>query len=274
VVTVLDLSFYRYPTAFKAFKRVYLQTMTRLSVRRAKAVIAISESTRRDVIELLGVPAERVKRIYCGVDPALRPLPRAEVEAFRRDKGLPERFVLFLGTIEPRKNVGTLIDAFAALTAADPSGTAGLRLVLAGGRGWLADPIYARVEERDVRDRVRFAGYVPEEEKALWYNAATCFCYPSLYEGFGLPPLEAMACGTPVITSNVSSLPEVVGKAALTVDPLDSMALCEALRRVLDDRGLRSDLSDRGRARARQFSWVEAARQTADIYGRVGEEAG
>jgi glycosyltransferase involved in cell wall biosynthesis len=111
---------------------------------------------------------------------------------------------------------------------------------------------------------------VPEEEKALLYNAATCFCYPSLYEGFGLPPLEAMACGVPVVTSNVSSLPEVVGEAALITDPLDSAALCEALRRVLADGGLRTELSARGQARARQFSWVEAARQTADVYRWVG----
>jgi glycosyltransferase involved in cell wall biosynthesis len=125
---------------------------------------------------------------------------------------------------------------------------------------------------------VRFTGYVPEGEKALWYNAATCFCYPSLYEGFGLPPLEAMACGVPVVTSNVSSLPEVVGNAALTVEPLDSGALHEALRRVLVDGDLRTELSALGRARARQFTWNAAARQTADVYRcvwrKVGEGAG
>jgi glycosyltransferase involved in cell wall biosynthesis len=150
---------------------------------------------------------------------------------------------------------------------------ADLHLVLAGGRGWLADPVYARVEALGIGDRVHFAGYVPEEEKTLWYNAAACFCYPSLYEGFGLPPLEAMACGIPVVTSNVSSLPEVVGDAALTVDPLDSAALCEALHRVLGHRGLRTELAARGIERARRFSWVEAARQTADIYQSVGERA-
>jgi len=274
VVTVLDLSFLRFPEAFKAFNRAYLALMTRLSVRRAAKVIAISESTRQDVIELLGVPPERVARIYCGADPRFRPLPADEVAAFRQEKGLPERFVLFLGTIEPRKNAVTLIEAFAALIATERRRTEDVQLVLAGGRGWLAEPAYARVEELGLQDRVRFTGYLPEEEKALWYNAATCFCYPSLYEGFGLPPLEAMACGVPVVTSNVSSLPEVVGEAALTVDPLDSRALCEALRRVLIDGDLWSELSVRGPARARRFSWREAARQTADVYRWVGEGTG
>jgi glycosyltransferase involved in cell wall biosynthesis len=248
--------------------------MTRLSARRAAKVIAISESTRQDVIELLGVPAERVVRIYCGADPRFRPLPAEEVAAFRQEKGLPERFVLFLGTIEPRKNAVTLIEAFAALIAAEPRRTENVQLILAGGRGWLAEPVYARVEELGLGERVRFTGYVPEAEKALWYNAATCFCYPSLYEGFGLPPLEAMACGIPVVTSNVSSLPEVVGEAALTVDPLDSVALCGALQSVLLDDDLRTELAALGPAQARLFSWHEAARQTADVYTRAKEEAG
>jgi glycosyltransferase involved in cell wall biosynthesis len=269
VVTVLDLSFLRFPAAFTTFKRFYLRTMTRLTVSRAARVIAISESTRRDVIDLLDVPAERVERIYCGVDTRLRPLPASEVAAFRREKGLPERFVLFLGTIEPRKNVLALIEAFAELMAAEPHAMAGLHLIMAGGRGWLAEPIYARVEELGLQDRAHFVGYVPEEEKALWYNAATCFCYPSLYEGFGLPPLEAMACGVPVVTSDASSLPEVVGEAGLTVDPLDRAALCDALRRVLFDRGLRDDLAAQGQIQAGRFSWLEAARQTARVYRRV-----
>ena len=274
VVTVLDLSFLRFPAAFSTFKRLYLRLMTRLSARRAAKVIAISESTRRDVIDLLGVPAERVERIYCGVDSRFRPLPLSEVAAFRQEKGLPERFVLFLGTIEPRKNVVALIEAFSALVAAEPRERADLHLILAGGRGWLAEPIYARVEELGLQDRAHFFGYVPEEEKALLYNAAACFCYPSLYEGFGLPPLEAMACGVPVVTSNVSSLPEVVGKAGLTVDPTDRAALRDALRRVLSDRGLRDELSTQGQIQARQFSWRQAARKTARVYRRVHRRVG
>ena len=272
VVTVLDLSFLRYPEAFKAFNRLYLGLMTRASVRRARRVIAISESTRQDVIALLGVSPDRVHRVYCGVDPSLCPAPKAEVDAFRQEKGLPERFVLNLGTIEPRKNVARLVQAYAALVASAPAEMADIPLVIAGGRGWLADPIYARVQELGMQDRVRFTGYVTEGEKRLWYNAATCFCYPSLYEGFGLPPLEAMACGVPVIVSDAASLPEVVGDAGLTVSPLDTRALTEAMRQALLNPALRADLVARGRARALRFSWTEAARQTAEIYALAGED--
>lgn len=271
VITVLDLSFLRFPEAFKVFNRLYLGLMTRVSVRRASHVIAISESTRQDVIKLLGASPDRVHRVYCGVDPSFVPLSRTEVDAFRQEKGLPKRFVLNLGTIEPRKNVVRLIQAYASLVASAPREMSDVPLVVAGGRGWLADPIYARVQELGVQDRVRFVGYVPEVEKRLWYNAATCFCYPSLYEGFGLPPLEAMACGIPVITSSAASLPEVVGDAGITVSPLDVTALAEALGQVLLNPLVHADLAAKSRARALRFSWAEAARQTADIYALAGE---
>jgi glycosyltransferase involved in cell wall biosynthesis len=185
---------------------------------------------------------------------------------------LPERFILNLGTVEPRKNVVRLIEAYALLLESTTGEMGDVYLVIAGGKGWLADPIYARVEELGLHDRVRFVGYVPEEEKRLWYNAATCFCYPSLYEGFGLPPLEAMACGVPVITSDAASLPEVVGDAGLTVSALDTSALSEALRQVLLYPNVHADLAARGRARALRFSWSEAARQTAQIYCLAGED--
>jgi glycosyltransferase involved in cell wall biosynthesis len=194
------------------------------------------------------------------------------VASFRQRKGLPERFILSLGTIEPRKNIVRTVDAFATLIDANPVEMSDLHLIVAGGKGWLSAPVFARVEELGIADRVHFPGYVPEEEKRLWYNAATCFCYPSLYEGFGLPPLEAMACGLPVITSDASSLPEVVADAGLTVPPNDSHALSEALHRVLVDPTLRADLARKGLARARRFSWTEAARQTAAVYRLAWEE--
>jgi glycosyltransferase involved in cell wall biosynthesis len=271
VITILDLSFLIFPAAFKSVKRLYLRWMTRISVGRARQVIAISESTRRDVIARLALPAERVRTVYCGVDPSFHPLPLTEVEAFKREKGLPERFILFLGTIEPRKNVLRLVEAFATLIASGAKEMSDLHLIIAGGKGWLSEPVYARAEESDIIDRVHFVGYVPEEEKRLWYNAATCFCYPSLYEGFGLPPLEAMACGAPVIVSNASSLPEVVGDAGLAVPPKDTQALSETLHRVLVDPALRADLAQRGVARAKRFSWDEAARQTVAVYRRAWE---
>jgi glycosyltransferase involved in cell wall biosynthesis len=240
--------------------------MTALSVRRARQVIAISQNTRRDVVARLHVPAERVQTVYCGVDARFRPLPAVEVEAFRLRKGLPKRFILFLGTIEPRKNVSALIGAFARLITVAPSDMSDLHLVVAGAKGWFFDKVFAQVESLGLQDRVHFAGYVPEDEKALWYSASTCFCYPSLYEGFGLPPLEAMACGVPVITSAVSSLPEVVGDAGLTVPPDDVAALSAALRQLVVDSSLRAELAYRGRKRAGRFTWTETAKQTVDVY--------
>jgi glycosyltransferase involved in cell wall biosynthesis len=266
VVTVLDLGFLYYPEAIKRGKRLYLQWMTRLAVRRARRVIAISENTRRDIIERYCVAAERVETVYCGVDRRFQPLPARDVAAFRQHKGLPERYILFLGTIEPRKNVTSLLSAYAQLVERAPSETSDLALVIAGAKGWFYRDVFAQVEALGLAQRVHFPGYVPEAEKPMWYNAATCFCYPSLYEGFGLPPLEAMACAVPVITSNTSSLPEVAGNAAQIVPPLDVDALSTALHELVSSPSRRAEWAQRGRRQAQRFSWEQAARQTVQIY--------
>jgi glycosyltransferase involved in cell wall biosynthesis len=263
VLTIHDLSFVHYPQNFPGGKRLYLRLFTKWSVRRARRVIAISESTRRDVIAQYGIPADRVDRIYYGLDPIFHPLPAAQVAEFRARKGLPERFLLFVGTLEPRKNVARLVEAYAHLPAGRPP------LYIVGGKGWLYDAVFARVEALQMGGEIRFAGYVPGQELPWWYNAAELFVYPSLYEGFGLPPLEAMACGTPVITSGVSSLPEVVGSAGVTVDPTDTDALADALARLLTDAELRGEMQAAGLAQARAFSWQETARQTVGCYRRA-----
>jgi glycosyltransferase involved in cell wall biosynthesis len=260
VITVHDLSFLFYPRSFPASKRLYLRAFTGMSVRRARRVIAISENTKRDVVQQYGISPDRVDRIYYGIDPIFRPLPAGQVAEFRSQRGLPERFVLFVGTLEPRKNVVRLIEAYAQLRDNCPP------LLLVGGKGWLYDEIFARVGELDLTDKVRFVGYVAGKELPWWYNAADLFVYPSLYEGFGLPPLEAMACGAPVITSSVSSLPEVVGEAGLLVDPDDVQALAEAMERVLADSHLREAMRAAGLAQAGRFSWQEAARRTVETY--------
>lgn len=272
VITVLDLGFLHYPEAFKRGKRAYLQWMTYLSVKRARRVIAISENTRRDIIARYGVPPERVKTVYCGVDQRFQPLPGKEIAAFRRRKGLPERLILFLGTIEPRKNVASLIAAYARLLERAPAKTADLALVIAGAKGWFYDDILAQIEALGLAQRVLMPGYVRETEKPMWYNAATCFCYPSLYEGFGLPPLEAMACGIPVVTSDRSSLPEVVGDAAQMVSPLDIEALTAALHRLIADPSLCAEYAQRGRTQAKRFSWEQAARETVQTYHQSLQE--
>lgn len=262
VVTVHDLSFLLLPQAFSAANRLYLSAFTRLSVRRADIVLTVSENTRRDVIRLLGARPERVRVAYNGVEEVFRPLPAEQVEEFRRRRGLAERFILFLGTLEPRKNVARLVEAYARLRQAGfPH-----QLVIGGGRGWLYEEIFALVQRLGVEKEVLFPGFIPLEEEPLWYNAAEVFAYPSLYEGFGLPPLEAMACGVPVVASSTSSLPEVVGEAAILVDPYSLDDLTAALKRVLSDEALRHELSGRGLARARQFSWDQTARMAAEVY--------
>ncbi|RMF04547.1 MAG: glycosyltransferase family 1 protein, partial [Chloroflexi bacterium] len=265
VVTVYDLSFIRYPEAFRPFNRWYLSRFTARTVRRAKAVITISESTRQDVIRFLGAPPERVHTIYCGVDSGFRPLPAADVARFKLAQHLPEQFVLYLGTLEPRKNIDGLIQAYARWKQRDPGAPP---LVIAGGKGWYTRHIFELVEHLNLTDSIRFPGYVPQETLALWYNSATLFVYPSHFEGFGLPVLEAMACGTPVITSTAASLPEVAGTdgTARLVDPQNTEALADALAEVAGNPELRANMSALGVARARRFSWQKTARQTAEIY--------
>ncbi len=242
VVTVHDLSFLRFPDAFRPTNRLYLSTFTRLSVKRAARVIVGAESTRRDVIELCDAPPERVVIVPYGVSDAFTPAAAASIDAFRRRKGLPERFILFLGTLEPRKNIGQLIEAYAQLRERGIAGGAGSavpKLIIAGGKGWFYESLFTRVTQLGLIDEVLFTGYVPNDELPWWYRAATLFVFPSLFEGFGLPVLEAMACGTPTITSNVSSLPEVAGDAAILVDPYDKESLVSAMERVLCEPDLR-----------------------------------
>jgi glycosyltransferase involved in cell wall biosynthesis len=266
-VTVYDLSFVRFPELFHGANAAYLRLFTCLSCRAAERVMAISYSTRDDVVRSYGVPATRIDVAYPGVDPAFRPLPRRLVESFCHKQGLPETFILHVGTLEPRKNHITLLKALAHLSI--KGSQSGIQLVCVGGRGWFYDEIYAAVERLGLQEQVRFCGYVRAEELPLWYNAATLLAYPSLYEGFGMPVLEAMRCGTPVITSNVSSLPEAAGKAGLLVAPDDVEGLAEAMRSVLTDEERRQALSEAGRAQAAGFTWERAARETVAAYRKI-----
>ncbi|HEV7237401.1 MAG TPA: glycosyltransferase family 1 protein, partial [Ktedonobacteraceae bacterium] len=206
VVTLHDLAFLRFPNVLTRSKRVYHRIFTLRSIRKASMVIAVSESTKQDAVALVGIPAERVQTVYTCLDTRFAQRPAEEaVQAFRKKQGLTEGYLLYLGTLEPRKNIPTLLEAFARLRKiyGRPE-----KLVLAGGKGWLYDAIFDRVRQLGLESEVVFPGYVADTEQALWYAAATVFVYPSLYEGFGIPVAEALACGTPVVTSNVSSLPE------------------------------------------------------------------
>ncbi len=263
VVTVTDLSFMIFPEAFRPGQRLYQRWFTRWSVRRADRVIAISTNTAQDVVRFFDVPVDRVAVIFPGVDAHYRPIEdQQQLGQFRRLRGLPDRFVLFVGTLEPRKNLLMLLQAYAAFRR----GGGGYKLALVGGKGWLYEPILSAIDALDLANEVILPGFVAEEELPLWYNAAEALLYPSLYEGFGLPPLEAMACGTPVVVSNASSLPEVVGDAGLLVDPHEPAPWTEALERLWCDSAYRADLSARGLERAREFSWSRMARATIGVY--------
>jgi glycosyltransferase involved in cell wall biosynthesis len=261
VITIHDLAFLTFPQTFRRVNRAYLTWATKVSAKRAARILVVSEATRQEVIRLLGIPPEKVIVTYNAADARFRPPAPAELAAFRRRQGLPERFILFIGTLEPRKNLPTLFDAYATIAKSIDA-----PLIIGGGKGWLYDPIFARAKELGLGDRIRFAGFLPAEELHLWYAAATVFVLPSLYEGFGMPLLEAMACGTPVIGSSSSSLPEVIGDAGLIVSPTDSNALGMAMLQLLRDADLRAELRQRGLQRAQRFSWQTTAERTLTAY--------
>lgn len=262
VVTVHDLAFRLYPEQYPELKRRYLDALTRRSVEQADQVIAVSANTRSDLLRFYRVNPARVNVIPNGVDPSLRPVEDAErLARFRARHQLPDQFILALSTLQPRKNLIVLLRAWARLDAATR-----LPLVVAGAPGWKVGPIFDEVRALGIADQVRFTGYAAGDELTLWYSAATLFVYPSLYEGFGLPVLEAMACGTPVISSNASSLPEVAGDAAMLIDPRDVDGMAGAIDRLARDPMLRVELAKRGLERARQFSWARTARETVDVY--------
>ena len=266
VVTAYDLSFLRFPELFNRGNRLYLGRFAPPSLRRADRVIAISEHTRQDVIHLCGVAPERVTTVHLAADERFRPADPGAVARFRARPEVPDRYILYMGTLEPRKNVSTLVRAYAELRR---SGIVDCALVVAGARGWQFEPIFALVRHLGLEGHVLFPGFVKAEDQALWYTAADIFAYPSLYEGFGLPLLEAMACGTPVVASNSSSLPEVVGGTGLLVEPTDVGGLASALRDLLENDSLRGRLRESGLARARTFSWRKMAEETACVYDEV-----
>ena len=269
VATVHDLSFEHLPETFKRRSRVQLRLTVRATARRAAHVIAPSEFTRRDLLETYGLDPARVTTIPLAVSPHFRPVEEAsELERVRRLYGIEGEYVLAVGSIQPRKNLARLVRAYSALRRG--RGRSNLpQLVLVGKKAWLYGETLRAIEAEGVGGSVVVTGYVSEGDLPALYSGALCFAYPSYFEGFGLPPLEAMNCGAPVLTGSLTSLPEVVGDAGLTVDPFDTEALAEALARLIDDAALRAELRARGLQRARGFDWRETARMTLQIYRRV-----
>ncbi len=265
LLTVHDLSFVRDPDSAVDVLRAYLNRVVPRSVARADHVLADSHATRADLIDLYNTPPEKISVLYSGVNDSFRPVtdPAALAKVRLRYTLGDGPFILAVGTLQPRKNYERLIQAFAQLPHPD------LRLVIAGGRGWLFDAIFAEVERLGLRERVLFPGFVADSDLPALYTAARVFAYPSLYEGFGLPILEAFACGTPVVTSTASSLPEVAGDAALLVPPTDVDALAAALDQAVIDETLRAGLLHRASMQLKLFSWQKSALQLVETYGRL-----
>ncbi len=264
LLTVHDLSFLRYPDAFVPALLRYLERVVPRSISRADLVLADSAHTQSDIVSLLGVSPDKIQVLYSGVDSRFRPQAEpGEIERLQARYGLGGGpYVLSVGTLQPRKNYVRLIRAFSQLTNQPAH-----QLTIAGGRGWLYQKIFAEAEQHG--DRVRILGFVDEADLPAVYRNAALFAFPSLYEGFGLPVLEAMACGVPVVCSNGSSLPEVAGDAALLVDPLNTDGLAEAMARALEDADLRREMIARGLARATRFTWEQAARQLLTTFDGI-----
>ncbi len=265
VVTVHDIAFERFPEHYPASQTRYLSAMTRLSTERAAQVIAVSQATRDDLVDIYGLDPAKVSVIYNGVEAQFQPRADTLLEAFRAAQGLPDQFLLFVGTLQPRKNLDGLLRAYALV-----ADRIDWPLVVIGGAGWLYSPIGRLVKRLGLADRVRFEGYVEPTDLPDWYAAASIFALPSHYEGFGLPVVEAMASGTPVVTSTTSSLPEVAGEAALLVNPGSPTAIARGILQLAEDGDLRRQLAGKGIEQARRFSWRDAAHATYAVYQRAG----
>ncbi|MEA3308873.1 MAG: glycosyltransferase family 1 protein [Chloroflexota bacterium] len=271
LVTVHDLGYRAFPQAHTARQRLYLELSTRWNVRVATHILADSQATREALVEAYHVPLEKITVVYPGYDQQLQPeRDPAVVAGVRARYEIPGPYILSLGSIQPRKNLTRLVAAFAQLAPRYPE----LTLVLAGPPGWLVEPLHARVRELGLEQRVRFPGYVGAEDKAALLSGAELFVFPSLYEGFGFPVLEAQACEVPVLASNTTSLPEVAGEAALLVNPLDETAIVRGLGRLLEDVALRQQLIARGKANLTRFSWQQAGQTVTILIERLLSEPG
>jgi glycosyltransferase involved in cell wall biosynthesis len=273
VVSIHDLSFEHLPQTFNRRSRTQLRLTVRHSARRAAKILTLSEHTRRDVIETYGVAPDVVSAIPLAAPAHFGPVTHdKELQRVRHTYGIDGDYVLSVGSIQPRKNLVRLIKAYAALRGAR-AGNKCPKLVIVGKCAWLYDETLRALEQTGVEDSVVLTGYVPEPDLPALYSGALCFIYPSYFEGFGLPPLEAMKCGAPVIVGNATSLPEVVGDAALKVDPFDVSAIAAAMDQLINNSELRAELRVKGLARAKMFDWNDTAQRTLAVYEQVHRES-
>lgn len=270
VVTLHDLIPIRHPETEKLAARLYWRLQIPIAARRSTFIITDSEHARQEIIDDFSIGPERIRATMLGFNPVMldqrNPLQGA---AIRGRYGLPEGYILYVGTIQPRKNIDSLIEAYARLRRDQKILP---RLVIVGRKGWLYDRLFERISELGLTEDVLFTGFVPDEDLPFIYDGARVFAYLSLFEGFGLPPLEAMACGVPVIVSNTTSLPEVVGDAGISVKPTDIDAIAAALETVLDNPESAEIMKKKGLERARKFSWERCAQETLEVYSAVASQ--
>jgi glycosyltransferase involved in cell wall biosynthesis len=270
VVTFHDMTFFLFPELHTRTKRIFFPFAIHQSARHADALVTVSESTRRDAIRILGIAPKRIFTTPSGVSEDFHPIKdQTLLEDGRQRYQLPAEFILYVGLIEPRKNIPMLLKAYARLISqGDPP-----PLVLVGRLGWMYEEVLQLVEQLELKDRVHIKGYIPSQNLPIVYNLAKLFVYPSTYEGFGFPPLEAMACGTPVITTAISAMLDNVGDAGLLIPPQDESALTNAIETLLSDSALRDHLSVVGRLRAAEFTWERTAMETLKVYQLVGAKS-
>lgn len=266
VVTIADMTFFSHPQHHLSKKNLYFQLMIPCAIKKADAVIAISENTKEDILKYFPAVSPKVYAISLAVDSIFKPYPQARAKSFlKKHYNISEDFVLFVGMLEPRKNIIGLLEAFSLIKTNQ-------KLVIVGKKGWMYDEIFATIQKKKLTERVIFTRYVPDEHLPFFYSAATCFIYPSFYEGFGIPILEAMACGCPVITSNTSSMKEVAGGAAILVNPCSIDSIKNALQRLINNTHCQKTMKVKGLQHAKNFNWKIVGKKTIDIYFSVKKE--
>ncbi len=263
-VTIHDMTFFNYPEHHTFLKRIYFPLMIKHSVRQADIVFADSESTRQDIIKILNASSDKIKTIHLGVEEIfLKKRNKKELKQTQNKYSLNKKYILFVGTIEPRKNISTLISAFAKLQRKD------LDLVICGKLGWMYKSIFKTMKQEKVEKQVKLLGFVPDEDLLNLYAGAEMFVYPSFYEGFGLPIVEAMASSCPVITSNLSSTKEIAGDAAILINPNSEQEITISIEKILRNKNLRQNLIKKGLERAEKFTTINAAKNTLKYFLRV-----
>lgn len=267
IVTIHDLAYYKYPDTFSKGSLLLKKILSPISIKRAAQIITVSDNTKCDILEYFDVPSEKINVIYPAVKNFKRESDMEKIRSLKEKYGIKGKYILGVGTIEPRKNLIRLVRAFKNISYDFND----FSLVLIGKKGWLTEPIFKEFNDEKIKDKIIFTDYVPQKDMSFLYSAADIFVYPSIYEGFGLPPLEAMSCGTPVIVSDNSSLQEVVGSAGVYVNALSTESIENGIRKLLNDENLKLELIEKGYEQSKKFNWENTYKEVLKVYKKILE---